>query len=998
MKIKVNLKCLMLVAVFTALSSFAFSQRTITGTITDGENNEPLVGASVVVTGTTKGTLTDVDGKYSLSDVPANATSLTFSFTGYANLTIPLGSSNVIDAKLQGGSILEEVVVVGYGTVRKVDATGAVTSVGVKDFNKGINTSVEQLMQGRVAGVNITQNSGQPGGGINVRIRGTSSVRNGNNPLFVVDGVPLSGGDVSPGTGTNNLGSSAAKNPLNFLNPNDIEKIDILKDASATAIYGARGANGVVLITTKKGKGKGGLEYNVSVGASKITKKYDLLSPTEFVAAAGPLQNLGAQTDWQDVLFRTGLANDHSLTYGGGSDKGSYRFSMGYLNQEGIITNSSMNRYSARFNGDQKFINDKLTIGVNLTVSEINDFGVPVTDNAGFTGDFLGAVLKSNPTMPIYLYNKSNKLDCDTCTIFQRSGGAEPSPAAMLRYTKDITKTLKTLGSISAGLNLMEGLDFKTVLGFDRSKSDRKNAVSRALVVQEISGLGRLNINNITINNSLWENYFTYNKKFGNTNFTGLLGYSYQSENVNGNSFELSKFRIDDAEVMMNNIESASVFAPTGSFATVNELQSYFARVNFSISDKYLLTASLRRDGSTKFGGDNKYGNFPSFAAKWRLISEDFIPKNVFSDLGLRIGYGVTGNQEIPHNLYTQRQRYGGWDVNSSGDLTGGGFGDVAFVNPGLKWESTAQTNIGLDFGFANNRVSGSIDVYDKHTKDLLILVTTAQPAPTPFVWKNLDADVQNRGIELSLNIVAVDGKDFSWNIAGNVAYNKNVVKKYGGLINTGGINGQGLSGAFAQRIAEGQPLFAYFLRQFSGFDAAGNTLYGPNNDRDFQEFLGKSPLPSVTGGLTNSISYKGFDASIFFNGVFGNYIYSNTENAYFTKGSLANGRNVTKDVVSSKEGPLNAPDVSTRFLYKGDFVRLQNLSLGYNVPIAGGIVKGLRVFIAGQNLMTFTSYPFQDPEVNTNKSLNGVPSFGIDYSAYPRARTWTIGANVSFN
>jgi TonB-dependent starch-binding outer membrane protein SusC len=681
----------MLVAVFTALSSFAFSQRTITGTITDGENNEPLVGASVVVTGTTKGTLTDVDGKYSLSEVPANATSLTFSFTGYANLTIPLGSSNIVDAKLQGGSILEEVVVVGYGSVRKVDATGAVNSVSEKDFNKGINTSVEQLMQGRVAGVNITQNSGQPGGGINVRIRGTSSVRNGNNPLFVVDGVPLSGDDVSPGTGTNNIGSTAPKNPLNFLNPNDIEKIDILKDASATAIYGARGANGVVLITTKKGKGKGGLEYNVSLGASKITKKYDLLSPTEFVAAAGAAQNLGSQTDWQDVLFRTGLSNDHSLTYGGGSDKGSYRFSMGYLNQDGIMTNSSMKRYSARFNGDQKFLKDKLTVGVNLTVSEITDFGVPITDNVGFTGDLLGNVLKANPTMPIYLYNKSAKFDCDTCTVYQRTGGAEPSPAAILKYNYDVTKTLKTLGSISGSYNLLEGLDFKTVLGFDRSKSERKNAFSRALVMQEIDKLGRLSLGNVDVSNTLWENYFNYNKKFGNTTFTGLLGYSYQQFNFSSTNFELSKFRVDDPELMVNNIESAGIFAPTGSGSRVDELQSYFARVNFSISDKYLLTASIRRDGSTKFGGDNKYGNFPSFAAKWRLISEDFIPKNVFSDLGLRIGYGVTGNQEIPHNLYQQRQRYGGWDVNSSGDLTGGGFGDVAFTNPGLKWESTSQ-------------------------------------------------------------------------------------------------------------------------------------------------------------------------------------------------------------------------------------------------------------------------------------------------------------------
>ena len=987
----------MLVALFTTLSNFAFSQRTITGSVTDGENNEPLVGASVVVTGTTKGTLTDVDGKYSLSEVPANATSLTFSFTGYANLTVPIGSSNVVDAKLQGGSILEEMVVVGYGSVRKIDATGSVSSVTEKDFNKGINTSVEQLMQGRVAGVNITQNSGQPGGGINVRIRGTSSVRNGNNPLFVVDGVPLSGDEVSPGTGTNNIGGSAAKNPLNFLNPNDIEKIDILKDASATAIYGARGANGVVLITTKKGKGKGGLEYNVSLASSKITKKYDLLSPTEFVAAAGASQNLGSQTDWQDVLFRRGLSNDHSLTYGGGNDKGSYRFSMGYLNQDGIMTNSSMNRYSARFNGDQKFINDKLTIGVNLTVAEINDQGVPITDNVGFTGDLLGNVLKSNPTMPIYLYNKSTKFDCDTCTVFQRSGGAEPSPAALLRYNYDRTKTLKTLGSLAGTYKIIEGLDFKSVLGFDRSRSERKNAFSKALILQEIGGIGRLGLSNVDVSNTLWENYFNYTKQFGSVNFTGLLGYSYQQFSSSNNSFELAGFRVDDPEYMAQNLESASKFAPAGSGSRTDELQSYFARANFSISDKYVLTASIRRDGSTKFGGDNKYGNFPSFAAKWRLISENFIPKNVFSDLGLRIGYGVTGNQEIPHNLYQQRQRYGGWDINSSGDLTGGGFGDVSFNNPGLKWESTAQTNLGLDFGFANNRVSGSIDVYKKNTKDLLIQVTSAQPAPTPFTWKNLDADVENKGIELSLNVVAVDSKDFNWSISGNVAYNKNLVKNFGGLINTGAINGQGLTGAFAQRIAQGQSLFAFFLRPFNGYDAQGNTIYGANNDQDFQQFDGKSPLPTVTGGLTNSFSFKGFDASFFFNGVFGNYIYSNTENAFFTKGSLANGRNVTKNVVGSKEGNLNAPDVSSRFLYKGDFVRLQNVSLGYNLPISGSVVKGMRIFVTGQNLLTFTSYPFQDPEVNTNKSIDGVPSFGIDYTAYPRARTITVGANVSF-
>ena len=1006
MKIEVNFKSFVLLALFTALSNFAIAQRTITGTVTDGDNKEPLIGASVVVTGTTKGSLTDLDGKFSISDVDAKATSLTVSFTGYTNVVVPIGASNVIDVQLKGGSFLDELVVVGYGAVRKVDATGAVNSVSEKDFNKGTNTSVEQLLQGRAAGVNITQNSGQPGGGINVRIRGTSSVRSGNNPLFVVDGVPLSGDDVSAGGDNAGLGSSAPKNPLNFLSPEDIEKIDILKDASATAIYGARGANGVVLITTKKGKGKGTLEYNYSLGASSITKKYDLLNATEFVAAAGAAQNQGGNTDWQDVIFRTGLANNHNVSYGGGTDKGSYRFSFGYINQEGIIQNSAIKRYNARFNGEQKFINDKLTVAVQLTAAQIRDNNVPITDNSGFNGDLLGAILKSNPTIPIYQYDKSRtKLDCDTCTVFQYAGSTpEPTPAAILKYNKDITNTLKALGNISADLQIIEGLHFKTALGFDRSMSSRKNAYSRDFRQNDVNGKGRLFLSEIQINNALWENYFTYNKKFGNVGFTGLAGYSYQTFNTAGNGLGFYNFRTSNLDVMINNYASVNAesvqggkgnyVAPTNSYNTTDELQSYFARVNFSISDKYLLTASIRRDGSTRFGGDNKYGNFPSFAFKWRLSEESFIPKNIFSDLGLRVGYGVTGNQEIPHNLYTQRQRYGGWGINTGGDLNGGGFGDVAFNNPSLKWEQTSMTNLGLDFGFMNNRISGSLELYDKHTKDLLIQVTSAQPAPTPFTWKNLDADVQNRGIELSLNIVAVNGKDFNWNVGFNIANNQNLVKTFGGIINTGEINGQGLTGAFAQRIAQGQPLFAFFLREFGGYDAAGNSIYPAG---DFQQFLNASPLPTVTGGLTNSISYKGFDASIFFNGVFGNYIYSNTANAFFTKGSLSNGRNVTKDVVSSKEGPLNAPDVSTRFLEKGDFVRLQNLSLGYTIPVKNNIISGARVYVTGQNLMTFTNYSGQDPEVNTNKSINGVPSFGIDYTAYPRTRTWTVGVNVKF-
>ncbi|MEO1627709.1 MAG: hypothetical protein AAFV25_21345 [Bacteroidota bacterium] len=402
----------------------------------------------------------------------------------------------------------------------------------------------------------------------------------------------------------------------------------------------------------------------------------------------------------------------------------------------------------------------------------------------------------------------------------------------------------------------------------------------------------------------------------------------------------------------------------------------------------------MRADGSTRFGSDNRYGYFPSAAFKWRLIEESFVPE-LFSDLGLRLGYGITGNQEIPHNLYTSRQRFNDNAINNGGDqVDPGGLDNVAFENPGLKWESTSQLNVGLDFAFLNYRLSGSLDYYYKNTNDLLIRIDAAQPAPAPFQWDNLDADVINTGVELGLNFVVVDKSNFQWDVNGNVSYNKNEVRNFKGLINTGDIDGQGLTGAFAQRIADGQPLFAYFLREFGGYDDNGISVY-PNGD--FQEFVGSSPLPTWNAGLTNTFRYGNFDLSIFFSGQFGFSIYSNTANAFFTAGSLANGRNVTADIVNNGEGNLNAPDVSTRFLEKGDFVRLQNVSLGYNVKLNSDKVSSLRFFVTGQNLALFTGYSGQDPEVNVNKAINDVPSLGIDYTPYPRSRIFTLGANVSF-
>lgn len=981
------------------LCNLANAQNTITGTVTDAADGEPLIGANILVTGTSTGTITDFDGTYSLN-LPDGATSLEFSYTGYTSQTVEINGRSVIDVQMSAGELLEEVVVVGYGSVKKSDLTGAVTAVSEEDFNKGVIVSPEELIQGRAAGVQITQTSGEPGAGMNIRIRGTSSVRGGNNPLFVVDGVPLSGEETSAGGSNAGLGSSAARNPLNFLNPNDIASIDILKDASATAIYGSRGANGVVIITTKSGAaGKGSLDYAYSLGVSSISNKYDLLNRQEFLSAYADFNGQqaandldgGADTDWQDEAFRTALTHNHNVSFGGGSDRGNYRFSLSYMDQEGIIEESGLERISGRFNGNRKFIDDRLNIEVQFTVANNHDDNVPVTTNSGFEGDLVGNVLKANPTQPVRDENGD----------FVQRGITEPNPIALIYLSESFTNTLRTLGNLSAEFTIIEGLNFKSVGGFDRSFSSRTDAFSRDLVAAQVDGIGRLYINDIEVSNLLWENYFTYNKDVGDNNsISALLGYSYQSFERSGKNSQFANFRTSDLDLMINNLASADQsngnagVVGNNSFRTFDELQSFFGRLNFNLAQKYLFTATLRADGSTRFGSGNQYGYFPSFAFKWRLIEEEFVP-DAFSDLGLRLGYGVTGNQEIPHNLFQERQRYGDWSINNGADnIDGGNLGSVAFANPDLKWESTTQYNVGIDFGFFNNRLSGSLDLYYKTTNDLLIQVTSAQPAVNAFVWDNLDADVVNQGVELGLNVVAVDKPNFSWDVMFNIAYNDNEVQNFAGLINTGDIDGQGLTGAFAQRIAEGQPLYAYFLRQFGGFDSEGISIY-PNGD--FQEFNGTSPLPTVTGGLTNTLRFGNLDLNIFFTGQFGHYIYSNTANAFFTAGSLANGRNVTTDVVGNGEGALNAPDVSTRFLEKGDFVRLQNVSLGYTVDTGNSTVSSLRFFVTGQNLAVFTGYSGQDPEVSISKPINGVPSIGIDYTTYPRATTVTFGANITF-
>ncbi|SFF91858.1 iron complex outermembrane recepter protein [Salegentibacter agarivorans] len=1013
-----------------AICSFGFvqAQETITGTVTDGEM--PLPGVNVVVKGTSNGTVTDFDGNYSLDNVPGDGI-LVFSFVGFAQQEISVDGRTTINATMaEDASALSEVVVIGYGNVERRDATGAVSTVSTEDFNRGVVASPEELIQGRTAGLQVTTTSGEPGGGVNIRIRGTTSVRGGNDPLFVVDGVPLSGDDVSAGGTNAGFGDSSPKNPLNFLNPQDIESMSVLKDASATAIYGSRGANGVVIITTKSGRGmQARFDYSANLGVATPANKYDLLDREEWLEAYSDtgldadVLDYGGDTDWQDEIMRTAFTQEHNLSYSNSYDQGNYRASIGYSDLMGIVENSSMERLSGRLNVNHRLFDDKLKLGLQTSISRVNDQRAPISNNAGSEGDLIGATYMMTPTSPS---------DPD---FYE----GQINPNAMLKYVSDETETDRFLINFSTEYSVLENLSAKLNLGYDKAESYRGFGISGDIVGvgSAVPGNGRSQINEIESTNTLLEFTLNYELEFENSKLDVLAGYSYQEFdrqgiNAQGWGFESTNMgaMVDDLQRSRNILEGSingsyqqygfdsngffvnrlfpeiatdrpntpsgiNVGAVAGdTFHTTDELQSFFGRLNYSIAEKYLFTATLRADGSTRFGGNNQYGYFPSGAFAWQLGDEDFVPET-FSTLKLRLGYGVTGNQEIPYNLYTPRDRFGGIGISDGGTVNVPGTGQVTFRNADLKWEETSQTNIGLDFGFLQDRLSGSLDFYRKNTTDLLFQTFSAQPAAQDFVWENLDANVINEGVEFSIDYDLFQEEDFYWNLGFNISYNENMVEDFDGAIQTGGINGQGLTNAYAQLLAEGQPLFSYYLREFGGFDESGQTIY-PNGD--VQEFVGKSALPTTNLGVSTRIEYKNWDLSTFLTGQFDFWVYNNTENAFFTAGSLGSGANVTSNVIGNGESVGNAPDVSTRFLEKGDFLRLQNATLGYNFEVGeNSFLNALRVSLTGQNLFLITNYSGLDPEVNTDKSLNGIPTAGIEYTSYPRARTVTLGVNLSF-
>jgi iron complex outermembrane receptor protein len=967
-------------------------QITVNGNVKDSKG-EGLPGVTVVEKGTMNGAVTNIDGNYTLS-VNGNVT-LVFSFIGMTTQEIQVNGQTSINVVMTDETIgLEEVVAIGYGVQKKSDLTGATTRLTDKDMNKSVATSPVEMMQGRVAGVNITQNNGEPGAGMSVRVRGSNSIRSGQEPLYVIDGVALDNSDLTPaGSSAAGYGSGASKNPLSFINPEDIESIDILKDASSTAIYGARGANGVIIITTKKGKkGEAQITYDGYVGMSQIRQQMDLLSAAQFRSYTKPdgskLIDMDASTNWQDEVFRTAYTQNHSVAIGGGSEKSTYHASMNFLDQQGIIQNSGMKKLNGSIKFSQKAFNDKLKLSGSLIASHQDDQRLPITEQkgSGFEGDLIISTLKINPTFPV---NNSDG------SYYQHTT-TQRNPVAMLNLVDDNNKTDRILANVSAEIELTKGLNYRLNIGLDNTNAERR--VNQDKQLTYLPNKGDANIGNLTANNKLIENYITYNWAVNeDSKLDFLAGHSFQVVGVTGHSTHVDGFDVDGIQYTNNlgygNFSSANV----SSYAYQRELQSFYGRVNYNLKNKYLLTFTGRMDGSSKFGANKKYGFFPSAAFAWRASEEEFM-KGVdqISNLKVRLGWGQTGNQEIPDKISllavgTAGDANGLWNSSLSPGIT-----FIRTPNPDIQWEQTGQSNIGIDFGFFENKLNGTIDFFDKKTTNVLLEIPAKAPAPTQTQWMNVPGlKILNQGLELGLNYIIVKTKDFTWDVTGNISKIKNTVKDLPvKLIETGNASGQGLSGTRVQIITNDQPIGTFYGMVFEGFDANGMSIYKNNGEK---EVLG-SALPDWTFSLSSNVTYKNFDASMFWYGTQGNKVYNNTANALFLKGPLNNSGNVTQAVLASSENPGNSNAFSSRFIEDGSFFRLSNVTLGYTFDTKKvNWLNKLRVYVTGNNLLLFTKYTGFDPEINVNASENGVPSMGIDYSSFPKSRTFTFGVNLQF-
>jgi TonB-linked SusC/RagA family outer membrane protein len=966
---------------------------TVTGMVMD-DVGTALPGVNVLLKGTATGTTTDAEGKYSLT-VPDETAVLIFSFIGFTQQEISVGTQTRIDVTLQSDiTSLNEIVVVGYGEVKKSDLTGSVASVKSEELNAFPTTNVMQSLSGRAAGVQISPNTGAPGGAISVRVRGANSIFGSNEPLYVVDGFPYSG------------------NPT-LLNNADIESIDILKDASATAIYGSRGANGVVLITTKRGKaGKTVVEYDGYYGFQSIRNKLDLMDAHEYAATIRQrdlndgitpkftqeeVDAFGKGTDWQDEVFRTAPIQNHAISVKGGTDKTRFLLSGSNFDQEGIIRGSNYVRNSVRANVTTD-VSSKFKFDLNAILSRI-DSDRKNSGGGNRGASLISSILTAYPTLPA-------RTETGALTDLRQYSWASNvivNPLDFIENENDHIRSNKVLANGAVTYTPIPGLAIKISGGIENT-NDRTDIYRNK---KFLNSTGSAQIQTAQTTTVLNENTVTYTREFGAHNISAVAGITYQNYQATSLNANGAGFISDTPETY--DIQSAAQGNSNSSYQEWT-LASYLARVNYSFRGKYLATASFRTDGSSRYSKGEKWGNFPSASLAWRISEEPFMQDvAVVSDLKLRAGYGETGSTAI--------EPYQTLNVLTSGRTV---FNDAIVTSyaPGtrqagpLKWETTAQTNIGIDLGLLQNRIGITLDYYVKNTRDLLNPVS--RPASTGYsnTIQNI-GKVQNKGVEIGANAVVLEG-NFKWDVSGNISFNRNkVVSLYGGKDINGEVIGIAVVNDVTNILREGEPMGVFFGYVESGYDANGNPTYYDYNDSKNYDIGDKritgDPNPDFIYGFNSTMAFRNFELGIFIQGSQGNDILnlSRINQAY----DYGQGLNMPRDVYQNtwtEQNPTAAypkmdkdvkVQMSDRFVEDGSYMRFKNIQLGYNVPVSALNITWLsraKVYVSAQNLITITDYSWYDPEISSYGSANSYRQ-GIDHYSYPTAKTFTVGVNLGF-
>jgi TonB-linked SusC/RagA family outer membrane protein len=963
-------------------------KQTVTGIITD-ENGSPLPGATVSEEGTKNGVVTDFDGKFQLT-VESNTSVIVVSFVGYKDKKVT-ANQNVINIQLFPDTTnLQEVVLIGYGSLAKKDVTGAVSSINSKDMNQGAIVNPLQLISGKAAGVNINQIGSEPGGAPSVRIRGISSLIGGNDPLVVVDGIQ----------GNLDL--------LNQIPPSEIENIDILKDASATAIYGSRGAPGVIIVTTKKNKaGKSTVEYIGSASLDFIPKKLDMLDANQWWETAQSVgvpaaANHGSDTDWYGILTKTGVTQNHTLSFGGGAENFNYRASLSAILQDGVVINSNNKKYIARVQATQTALDGKLKLTYNLnngtyfTTSSVQSIG-----RVNYVSNLITNAYLMRPTDPVFNTDGTYFTDPN---IFQYL-----NPYAVAETVTNERQDDNLFGSLKADLDIVDGLTASWFGSWRKTNSTIgfynpiESTDSHAIDQKSFA-----NIKNDRQNERLMDISLNYKKTFGLHSINVLALYEWQKQVYQGDFAQARGFI--NGLATYNNLElgdiSKALSGDLKSYKNDRTVVSFLNRVNYSYADRYLFTASIRKDGASVFGANNKWGYFPSASVAWQITKESFMSQQtLFNELKLRVGYGVTGNQQglSPQSSMSL--------VSGSGATYFGGSQITNFnisqnANPDLKWETKKQTNIGLDFALLDSRLRGTIDVYTSTTDNLLFDYTVPQP---PYPYDKIKANVgsiSNKGLEVSLGYDAIKNENTTLTLAGNVSLMKNEVLNLSGSINGVPLNTDyvawGGTGSSSYLI-KGQPVGTYNILHHTGVDAAGveTVLDRDGNgtidqgDRSPDRMIAGSALPKYTYAFNPTFVHKNFDASMLWRGSGGNKIY-NQVRANISKLENIGKSNILESAVA--EGIYTSPYASDMYLEDGSFLRLENVTAGYNFRFTDvKYIESVRISLTGNNLLLFTDYSGIDPEVTLSGSGKPEDNFGSDRGIYPRTRSIAIGLSVKF-